>query len=214
MKRPVLITAGATRNPIDSMRVITANSSGKTGVSLATSLSDLGFEVTVFGSARALTILPSQFQSREFGSTRNLQNLMQHWVVQNPNGIVVHCAAVGDFEYRGSGNNKIPSGQRFTIELHPTPKILDQLKKWSETLVVVSFKAAAPNTSNAELIEIARAQLHRTTSDLVFANVLERTEHDVLILDDTEAAWFTQRQDGLHALIERLQQFSLGEQQH
>ena len=214
MKRPVLITAGATRNPLDSMRVITANSSGKTGVSLAISLNALGFEVTVYGSPRALAILPSNLQSEEFGSTRNLESLMHNWVVQHPKGIIIHCAAVGDFEYRGQTNKKIPSGQSITIELHPAPKILDQLKEWSETSVIVSFKAAAPNTSNTHLLEIAQSQLERTGSDWVFANVLGRTERDVLIVESTNAVWFTKRQDGLQALIERLQQFSLSEQQH
>lgn len=212
MKRAVLITAGATRNPLDSMRVITANSSGSTGVYLANALLAHDLDITVMGSPRALAILPETISGMEFGSTRDLESKMHEWVCHHPDGIIVHCAAVGDFEYRAQDNHKIPSGQTITITLHPTPKILDQIKSWSETCILVSFKAAAPNTDDDTLLSIADAQRMRTQSDIVFANVLERIHTDVLLLNTDKHQWYRERLDGLNALVTALKDLSILEQ--
>lgn len=209
MKRPVLITAGATRNPIDSMRVITANSSGQTGVWLASTLHHQGYVVDVLGSPRALTILPVEISGQEYGSTRDLEGKMHDWVLQHPNGIVIHCAAVGDFECHIQDHQKIPSGQAITLNLYPSPKILDQIKGWSPSCILVSFKAAPPLTSNSDLLTIASKQLERTNSDIVFANVIERTNVDVLLVQSTENHLYHERADGLNALVVALEQFKL-----
>mgnify|MGYP001200675298 CR=1 FL=1 len=72
MDRPVLITAGATRNPIDSMRAITANSSGATGIHISQRLQQNGRTCTVMGSNLAL-LQPNCSPHRiEFTSTRDL----------------------------------------------------------------------------------------------------------------------------------------------
>ena len=209
MKRPVLITAGATRNPIDSMRVITANSSGQTGVWLASALYNQGHPVDLLGSPRALAILPRTISGQEYGSTRDLEAKMRAWVIQHPTGIVIHCSAVGDFECRTTENQKIPSGQAITLELYPTPKILDQIKEWTSSCVLVSFKAAPPMTTHADLLNIASKQLVRTQSDIVFANVIGRTSTDVLLVQPTGQQMYHDRSDGLNALLIALEQFSL-----
>lgn len=209
MKRPVLITAGATRNPIDSMRFISANSSGQTGAWLASALQNLGYTVYVLGSPRALAILPTTITGWEYGSTRDLEAQMREWIQTHPTGIVIHCSAVGDFECRAKDNQKISSGQSITLELFPTPKILDQIKDWAPTCILVSFKAAPPLTTDAELLNIASKQLQRTASDLVFANVIGRTNVDVLLVQPSAHQLYRERSDGLTALIDTLEQFSL-----
>ncbi len=204
MDRPVLITAGATRNPIDSMRSITANSSGATGVGLSQRLQHNGRTSTLMGSNVALLHPDCPPQRIEFTSTRDLLAKMKSWTLQHPSGVIVHAAAVGDFEVRKTNLGKISSGSALTLDLQPTPKIVDHIKMWAPDVRLVSFKAAAPKTAPTDLERIAHKQLQRTQSDLVFANVLGKIEEDVLLLSNDGSQWFQKRQDGLEALIESI----------
>ncbi len=72
---------------------------------------------------------------------------------------------------------KLPSDKPWLPLLVPTVKLLDHLRSWSANtdLAVVSFKLTV-GRSEAELLEIARAQLERSGSNLVVANDLEMFE--------------------------------------
>ena len=202
-----LITAGATRNPVDAIRYLSAHASGRTGVSLASALRAGGAEVHLLGSGEA--VLRAQgtvsCSTEEYGSTRDLMARMKDWVDRHPRGAVIHSAAVGDYEAVPAAS-KIKSGAaELTLRLRPTPKILDHLRGWGLVGPLVSFKAAAPETSDADLIRIARAQLERSGSDLVFANVIGRTTAGVYLVSDSDARAFEARADALDALVSWLQ---------
>ena len=207
MPRPILITAGATRNPIDSMRSITAHSSGKTGVYIAQRLESAGRQCTLMGSNTALLQPNCPAERVEFTSTRDLLDKMETWTLQYPTGIIIHAAAVGDFEVRNSNSGKIASGSTFTLELYPTPKIVDAIKTWSSEIRLVSFKAAAPNTPLEEVEQIAQKQCLRTQSDIVFANILGKLHENVLVLSTTQSKWFFKRTDGIESLIQTILQW-------
>ena len=196
-----LITAGATRNPIDAIRYLSAHASGRTGASIAHHLHTQGLPVHLLGSAEAVLRLQDPFIPREeYDSTRDLLQRLRAHVAAHPSTGVVHSAAVGDYEAAPSAD-KIPSGRAsLTLTLQPTPKILDALRGWGLTGPLVSFKAAAPGTSHEALVSIARAQLRRTGSDRVFANVIGRTRSDVFFVSETTAECFTSRSEGISAL--------------
>lgn len=208
----VLITAGATRNPIDVMRSITANSTGATGLWLASALAAQG-EITVLGSTEALlraalerggAPAPPGRVERAFGSTRDLMAQMEAWVRAHPEGVVIHAAAVGDYEAapRGEGPQKIPSGQAsLQLPLQATPKIVDEVRRWAPGVRLVSFKAASPETSPDALVAIAEAQRLRTGSDAVFGNVLSRLGELAVLVGPRGARRFTDRGEALAALV-------------
>jgi len=198
-----LIVAGATRNPIDAVRYITARSTGRTGVALAAGLLERGADVYLLGSPEARlrgAVVPGE----EFGSTRDLMERMEAWVTTHRRGAVVHAAAVGDYELAQPGADKIPSGRdRLELVLVPTPKIADQVREWGLVGPYVTFKAAPPGTEVAELEQIARRQLHRTRSDLVFANTLGRLDRDVLLVDES-CRRYSKRSHAITALVDWL----------
>lgn len=208
--RPVLITAGATRNRIDAMRYLSAFSSGGTGVWLAEQLA-LDTQVTLLGSAEALLRANAAAARAEFGSTRDLMAQMERWITDNPGGVVVHAAAVGDYE-AAPFSGKLASGKdELVIRLTPTPKIVDHVKVWDPGSFLVSFKAAPPETETAALERIARDQLDRTRSDLVFANVLGRLSEDLLLVArDGETTRFARRPQALQALLDALRLATAG----
>lgn len=205
MPLPILITAGATRNPIDRMRYVSARSSGQTGVALALALAPSRV-VHVLGHPEVQARMEGR--SREgnptvevYDSTRDLMARMERWVRAHPEGVVVHSCAVGDYEtvpFEG----KVESGrEEWTVTFRPTPKIADQVKVWSPAIHLVTFKAAPPGTSMDDLVDIARRQALRTGSALVFANVLGRLEADVALVREEGERVFARRQDAIDALI-------------
>ena len=202
LMRAILITAGATRNPIDAMRFISAYSTGRTGAWLATQLHGEA-SVTLLGSPLALRHCSTPVQSITFGSTDDLMQKMADWVAANPTGLVIHAAAVGDYAVDDDlSEQKIPSGQAvLTLRLVPTPKILDAIKAWSSTVSLVSFKAAGPATTHTALAELAAAQGQRSQSDLVFANTIGQLNKDVLLWQVGGPSWHAKRSDALEALL-------------
>lgn len=202
--RPVLLTAGATRNPVDAIRYLSAHASGRTGLQVAAGLRARGASVHLLGSAEAALRAPADLSVETFGSTRDLMARMERWLGQHPEGAVVHSAAVGDYEV-ATADHKLPSNRsELVLRLTPTPKILDHLRQWAPGCRVVSFKAASPETSRQELVEIARAQLRRTGSSLVFANIIGQLQASATLVSEAGATHFDQRDQAIEALIERV----------
>ncbi|MEN9784890.1 MAG: hypothetical protein RLZZ299_154, partial [Pseudomonadota bacterium] len=136
-----------------------------------------------------------------FEGTRDLMARVEAWLRRNPRGVLVHSAAVGDYEQAALPPGKIASGAaELVLRMVPAPKIVDHVRTWAPDCVLVSFKAADPRVDAAELEAIARAQATRTGSDLVFANVLGHTERDVLVLDGAAARWHATRASALDDL--------------
>lgn len=199
--RPVLVTAGATRNPVDAIRYLSAGSSGRTGLEIARGLAAQGHDVDVLGSEEAALRAPQGQPVEVFGSTRDLQDRMRAWLSRHPAGLVVHSAAVGDYEVEAV-DHKLPSNQsELLLRLSPAPKILDQLREWAPGCKVVSFKAASPETTPDALVVLARKQLRRTGSSIVFANVIGRLEQSATVVDATRATAYRQRKEALSALV-------------
>lgn len=191
----VLVTAGATRNPIDAVRYVSAWSSGRTGVALARVLADSW----LLGSAEA-RLRAGDLPGEEYGSTRDLMEKMERWVRAHPAGAVVHASAVGDYEVADPSTRKVPSGmETWELVLRPAPKIADHVRAWGLTGPYVTFKAAPPGTGDAELEEIARRQRERTGCDLVFANVLGRLSEGILLVGE-ETRRFAERDAAVEAL--------------
>lgn len=204
--RPCLLTAGATRNPVDAIRYLSAHASGRTGVHLARMLAAVDPAVHLLGSPEALLRAGAStaFSQEAYGSTRDLLARVEAWVRAHPQGAVVHSAAVGDYEAAPT-DHKIASGRAaLTLTLRPTPKILDAIRGFGLTGPLVSFKAASPETTDDALVAIARAQLVRTGSSRVFANVIGRTSHGVFLVAADGAERFESRADAISALFDYL----------
>ncbi len=204
--RPALVTAGGTRNPIDAIRALSAGSTGLTGIDLAERLTGQ-FDVRLLGSTeaclRARLASPALAHS-EFGSTRDLMVKMEEALRTRPGGVLIHSAAVGDYEAAAT-DQKLPSGQaEMLLRLTPAPKIVDHVREWDPGLFLVSFKAGSPGWSDEHLEAVARAQLERTGSDLVFANRLGQLGSSCMLLDGSGTRRFAGRDAALAALAERV----------
>jgi len=208
--RPLLLTAGATRNPVDAIRYLSAHATGRTGVELAARLRP-SFDVHLLGSAEAcLRARGLDVATEEYFGTRDLMGRMERWLRAHPGAALIHSAAVGDYEVPPeavAAAGKIASGSpEITIRLVPAPKIVDHVRSWCPDLFLVSFKAGRPGLTPEELEAIARAQLRRTGSNVVFANVIGRLADSVLLVEEGQTRAFERREDAVTALVERVTQ--------
>jgi len=87
---------------------------------------------------------------------------------------LVSAAAISDYTVEGS-DEKIRSGRELTLELEPTPKLIDEIRTEYPDLPIVGFKAETSGDDGA-MIEQARTTLER--ADLAFVVANDASERD------------------------------------
>ncbi|MGA9572601.1 MAG: bifunctional phosphopantothenoylcysteine decarboxylase/phosphopantothenate--cysteine ligase CoaBC [Lysobacterales bacterium] len=147
----ILITAGGTREPIDTVRYIGNLSSGRTASRLADELTGAGHRVTWLGAEDAVTPRLS-CETARFSSFADLASQMQSLLAGSEFDAVIHAAAVSDFSVASvstpEGNaldgrtGKLSSGSGLMLKLKPNEKLLDRIKAWSMNphVRVIGFK--------------------------------------------------------------------------
>ena len=164
--RRILVTAGATFEEIDPVRVITNKSSGKMGSMIAEQAFLRGADVLLL---RGHNSSESHYNLNEkkFATVDDLLKKIKKNIKNYD--VVIHAAAVSDFELNGKAKHKIKSNRELHLELTPTTKILERLKKFSKKIFLVGFKAEV-NLSEKELIKSAYNLLKSANADLIVAN--------------------------------------------
>ena len=150
------------------MRVITNQSSGKTGVLLASELVSAGAKVTlVYGPGKekppkGAKVIRVNTAKEMFDSVKN--ELKKRF------DVVILAAAVSDYVPEKMEKSKIKSTKKQVIvKLKQAPKIIDQVKKWQKNIFLVGFKAES-NISKLDLLRQARKKLQESNADLIIAN--------------------------------------------
>lgn len=175
----VLVTAGATREYIDPIRYITNASSGKMGIAIAEEADFRGAEVTLIRTKGSVqSFVENQI---EVETVEEMLRAIEEELKARKYDVVILAAAVSDFRIKNQAEAKIKSGKELILELEPTPKIIDLVKKLQPETFLVGFKA---ETDEGKLIEEARRQIERAGSDLVVANTLNAfgSEKDEVLL--------------------------------
>ncbi len=171
MKPKVVVTSGATREPIDSVRFISNLSSGRTGALIAEALAVRGFEVThVAGTNSAQAAGVARRES--FTDHASLDTALRRLVRDSACAAMIHAAAVGDFALAGAvPGAKIESGQELSVKLKPTPKIIDRIMGYAgnPNLILVGFKLTHEADANAQA-RAARELMKRSRAHYVVQN--------------------------------------------
>jgi phosphopantothenoylcysteine decarboxylase/phosphopantothenate--cysteine ligase len=175
VRRKVLITAGATREPIDGVRFISNVSTGATGARLADLLNESGWDVCYLcGEGAKTPSLPVKIA--RFSDFQSLDQALRANLSQRDFDMVIHAAAVSDYSvdkvngHRPSKDLKLSSQGRLTVEFKENYKILPRLKEYSQNkdVVVIGFKLTVNETAEARF-KIAAALLGPQV-DAVVAN--------------------------------------------
>ncbi len=151
----VLVTAGGTREPIDSVRFIGNSSSGRMGLALARAARERGAQVTVIAANVALE-RPAGVRWLEVSSAAELAHACEQEFPACD--VLLMAAAVADFTPAQSAQGKIKKGGRAALELvlEPTPDVLSGLaaqRRDGQTLVgfAAEHGAAAANGARTKL---------------------------------------------------------------
>lgn len=169
----VLITAGATREPIDAVRFLSNVSTGTTGAALADAFSEAGHDVLLLRGIGAVSP-PGKLQQETFSSAQDLSSRLQQRIAGGDFDAVIMTAAVADYRPAESVDGKLASdNSQLILHLVRNEKILPRLKAFSpRPLFVVGFKLTVKADDQARRAAIM-AQFAAGGVDLVVHNDLD-----------------------------------------
>ncbi|ELY60276.1 phosphopantothenoylcysteine decarboxylase/phosphopantothenate/cysteine ligase [Natronococcus amylolyticus DSM 10524] len=174
--RHVVVTSGATSETIDPVRVLTNRSSGKTGRAVARACAVRGADVTLVhgvvgphsleaGGGSEWESIPGVEVERVESAAEMLDATRESCEDADA---LVSVAAIGDYTLESSPE-KIRSGQELSLELEPTPKLIDEIRETHPDLPIVGFKTETSGDDEA-MIDRARETLERAALEFVVAN--------------------------------------------
>ena len=166
--RRLLVTAGGTREPIDSVRFLGNRSSGRMGVALADEARRRGAEVILLGANLAV--------EAPFGvetiPTPTAESMLDAALALADVDVALLAAAVADYRPAEALAGKRPKDDRaWTVELEPTADVaraLGERKTAGQVLVVFGAE------HGEEGLERKRAMLETKNADLVVFNDVGR----------------------------------------
>ncbi|MFM7796894.1 MAG: phosphopantothenoylcysteine decarboxylase, partial [Candidatus Nitrosotenuis sp.] len=183
----ILITAGPTMEPIDTVRVLTNQSSGKTGVLLAKEMISAGGKVTmVYGPGTEKP--PKGAKVIPVNTVQQMFDAVKKELGRKKFDIVILSAAPADYTTIPI-KSKIKSDKpNLIIKLQKAPKIIDSIKKLQKGVFLVGFKAET-NITKQKLVESAKNKMKESNSDMIIANDIglkyqrNRELNQVIIID-------------------------------
>lgn len=160
--KKILVSSGATSQPIDGVRCITNYSSGKMGCSIAQNAADRGAEVTLVLGLHSCKV-PDNVKVINVGTTDDMFEAVKNNYQQND--VVIMAAAPSDYKPAQAIKNKL-KGSSIELKLEKNvdiAKYIGENKTEKQTLVI--FAAETEN-----LIENAKGKLKNKRADMVVAN--------------------------------------------
>ncbi len=154
--RRVVVSAGGTREPLDTVRFLGNRSSGRMGVALAEEARSRGAEVTLL--AANLAVRPPAGVT--VVETPTAADLEREALARADADIIVMAAAVADYRPPSPLGEKRPKdGARWTVELEPTPDVLAALGATRHpSQVLVGFAADGADHGLSRAREKRRAK--------------------------------------------------------
>jgi len=183
----VLVTAGPTVEPIDPVRVITNESSGKMGYAVARAAREAGAQVTLISGPVALET-PAGVARID---VRTAGEMFDQVKAAAPNSdVFISVAAVADYRAKNGAARKIKkNGRALRLELVENPDILARVAAMKRAPFCVGFAAESEN-----LARNARRKRAQKGIPLIAANLAR----EALGADDNAITLYDRR--GAHRL--------------
>jgi phosphopantothenoylcysteine decarboxylase / phosphopantothenate---cysteine ligase len=208
----VLVTAGGTREPIDSIRFLGNRSSGRMGIALAAAAARRGADVTLIAANVALPE-PAGVDRIDVETTEQLARATQAEFSNSQ--VLLMAAAPADFRASEVASGKLTRDASLDLHLEPTEDILASLTATrTEDQTIVAFAAEA-----GENVERAREKLHHKKADLIVLNDIsnpeigfESQENAITLVDSTSDTPIPQASKDTVAdvILERVDQLRSG----
>lgn len=158
----VLVTCGATREPIDGVRFITNKSSGKMGLEIAKAIIKRGGKVKLIKGLVSVDIPAYITDVVSVETTEDMYNAVMD--SYKDSDIIIKAAAPSDYKVKEKFGNKI-KGDELTLSFVKNPDIAKEVGKVKGDRKLIIFCAETQN-----LIENALSKINSKNADLVVAN--------------------------------------------
>lgn len=160
--KTVLVTAGATEENIDGVRVITNRSSGKMGCAIAKAAAERGAEVILVRGKMSVDT-PKEV-SKEIKVTSTLDMFDAVKANLENTDVFIMAAAPSDYRIKNASKQKIKA-ENLTLDLVKNPDIAKWTGENKGDKILVIFSA-----ETEDLIENAVGKLKKKNADIVVAN--------------------------------------------
>jgi phosphopantothenoylcysteine decarboxylase/phosphopantothenate--cysteine ligase len=169
--KKVLVSAGSTVEPLDPVRYLSNNSTGKMGFAIAKIAQQRGAEVTLVAGPNQLA-LPNRINYQPIKTAQQMEQKMLEFYQQAD--FVIMAAAVADFRPAKTAEQKIKKQglDQLTLRLVRNPDILAELGRKKQKQLLVGFAA-----ETQELLHNATQKMQQKKVDLLVANDVSR--HDI-----------------------------------
>lgn len=205
-----LITAGGTREPIDTVRSLTNLSTGLTGLTIAQKFIEDGYEVTLIRSESSNHdgIKLQGIREITFVTFSDLENILRSVLGEQNYDVIIHAAAVGDYaldrietpaEIRNQNSSpnlnngkigKIDSNDRLVLHFKKNPKLIDNLRSMSrnKNVKIVAFKLTCSADTKERESEVRKLVSHAKPDFVVLNDVgeISANSHAAKILRSTD----------------------------
>jgi len=183
--KKILITLGATIEPIDPVRYLSNHSSGKMGMALARASIEAGAKVTLIYGNVSIP-LSEESTNISVGSGEEMhQAVMENIKDQD---VFIACAAVSDYRVKNIEKNKIKKeNTELTLELIPNKDILVDVCKLKQKPICIGFAAETQN-----LIENAQNKLKNKGCDAIILNDVSKRDFGFKN-DENEVVFLTKK---------------------
>ena len=164
----ILITTGATREPIDPVRFISNRSSGKMGFALARAAIERGAQVRIVAGI-ATVAPPSGAEVIQATSAEDMRAAVLREI--DAATIFISAAAVADYRAKHSSPKKIKKSEaEMILELERTTDILNEVATNKKTdQLLIGFAAETD-----DIKDNARKKLSQKNLDMIVANDVSR----------------------------------------
>ena len=158
----VVVTSGATTESVDPIRTLSNRASGKTGRAVARACYARGAGVVLVHDGPKIP----------WADTEQVESAAEMLAAAEDHApeadALVSAAAISDYTVDTAGE-KLRSGQELTLELEPTPKLIDTVRESHPDLPVVGFKAETGGDDET-IVAKARETMERVGLAFVVGN--------------------------------------------
>ena len=169
--RTVVVSTGATAEPIDKMRVISNRSSGKMGVAVAEAMRDAGANVSLI-AAQVQVPLPSGMEMTVRATSVKDMRKAALRLCKGADAFL-SVAAVSDFRPKTVHKGKIPRGDGgVSVDLVPCPDIIAEVASQPGAPYCVAFSAEA--SDGDEALRRARTKMRAKGVQAIIASPIAK----------------------------------------
>ena len=214
-----LVTAGPTREYMDSVRFLTNASSGKMGIAISREAYFRGAKVTLVHGPMSSGV-PHYVRSISVTTTQEMLDAVISELRAGAYDAVILAAAPVDFRFGSTVSGKISSDVEYVnAVMVPTPKISVELRRSFKGLVV-GFAAEFAEGNVDELVAKASEKLAKRGFNIVVANDISRPDigfaseyNEVVILTDRGdrlAVSKSRKQEVARAILDQVARYLKG----